>query len=187
MTKYNLSFSADLNPEAAAKLRNRIAQILERMDFDSLTLLFSSVGGSTAESLYLYNFIRALPQPIHMHGVGHIGSSAVPVFLAGHKRTCTPFSRFFFHAYDWGFSGRQLSDRIAEALQLLHSDIELSRDIAARHTSIPPDRLDELYRTAPTPTIITPDEAVKLGIIEEITELNPTGAIQADTVIWTCG
>lgn len=185
MTNYNLAFSDVLYAKQGIYLRSRIAAIFDRDDCESLTILFSSEGGSTDESLSLYNFIRALPRPIHMHAGGHVGSAAIPVFLAGHIRTCTPFSRFFFHAYDWVFEGRQMSDRIAEALQRLNSDIDLSRDIAARHTSIPPDRLEELYRTTPAPTIFTPNEAKDLGIVEEITELNPTGAVQPNTAIWT--
>jgi ATP-dependent protease ClpP protease subunit len=122
-----------------------------------------------------------------MHAIGHVGSMAVPVFLAGHVRTCTPFSRFFFHAYDWGFEGRQMSDRIAEALKRLRSDIQLSREIAERHTRIPADKLDSIYSTSPDPTIFTPNEAKDLGIVENVIELNPTGKAEPNVAIWTTG
>lgn len=103
------------------------------------------------------------------------------------RRTCSPYSRFFFHAYDWGFDGRQMSDRIAEALKRLDSDIKLSRDITQRHTSIPANRLDELYGRAPTPTIFDPTEAKQLGIVDDVLELNPTGAVQPGAAVWTVG
>lgn len=184
---YRLSFNGSLYEQQTNALRNRIAQIFERPDCESLTILFSSEGGSTDQGLALYNHIRALPRPITMHSVGHVGSMAVPVFLAGHKRTCTPFSRFFFHAYDWGFEGRQMSDRIAEALQRLDSDIKLSEEIAKKHTKIPADRLAELYGRTPKPTIFTPEEAKALGIVEDIVELNPTGEPQPNVALWTVG
>jgi ATP-dependent protease ClpP protease subunit len=184
---YRLVFNGMLYETQTNALRGRIATILERQDFESLTILFSSEGGSTDQSLALYNFLRALPLPVHMHGVGHIGSASVPVFLGGHRRTCTPFARFFFHAYDWGFEGRQMSDRIAEALQRLRSDIALSRQIAERHTSLSSERLDQLYATSPTPTIFTPEEARQVRIVEEVLELNPTGAAQANVALWTVG
>lgn len=184
---YRLVFNGLFYEPSANALRNRIATILEKPDFESLSILLSSEGGSTDQGLALYNFIRALPVAIHMHAVGHVGSMAVPVFLAGHKRTCTPFSRFFFHAYDWGFDGRQMTDRIAEALQRLNSDIELSSKIAERHTSIPAKRLAELYGTSPKPTILTPVEAKKCGIVEDIIELNPEGVPQPGVAIWTVG
>jgi ATP-dependent protease ClpP protease subunit len=187
MTQFRLVFNGSIYENAANALRSRIATILERQDCESLTIVFSSEGGSTDQGLALHNFIRALPVPIHIHAVGHVGSTAVPVFLAGHKRTCTPFSRFFFHAYDWGFEGRQMSDRIAEALQRLDSDIKLSRQIVEKFTSIPGETLDTLYRRAPTPTIFTPAEAKDVGIVEDVIELNPTGVMQPNVAVWTVG
>ncbi len=184
---YRLVFNGSIYEASANALRNRIATIFERQDYESLTVLFSSEGGSTDQGLALYNFIRALNRPIHMHAVGHVGSTAILVFLAGHKRTCTPFSRFFFHAYDWGFEGRQMTDRIAEALKRLNSDIDLSRQIVECHTRIPKERLAELYTTAPTPTILTPDEAKQFGLVEAVIELNSTGVTQADVALWTVG
>lgn len=185
MTDFRLVFNGSIYEPQCNALRNRIAQLFERPDCSSLTLVFSSEGGSTDQALALYNFIRILPRPIHVHADGHVGSAAVPVFLAGHTRTCSPHSRFFFHAYDWGFEGRQMTDRIEEALKRLDSDIGLSRDIAAKNTRIGAARLDELYRRTPVPTIFTPDEAKALGIVEDIIELNPTGAIQPGVAVWT--
>jgi len=183
--KYLLAFNGGIYEKQANALRDRIGQILLQADCENLTVLFSSEGGSTDSGLALYNVIRSLPKPIHIHSVGHVGSMAIPVFLAGHKRTCSPQSRFFFHAYDWGFEGRQISDRITEAMQRLTSDIALSKQIAQRHTTIPTNQLDELYRNSPTPTIFSPEQAKAVGIVEDIIELNPTGAAQPNTVMWT--
>lgn len=185
--EYRLVFNGSLYEAQANALRHRIAVIIERPDFQSLTIMFSSEGGSTDQGLSLYNFIRALPIQVHMHASGHVGSMAVPVFLAGHKRTCTPYSRFFFHAYDWSFEGRQMSDRIAEALKRLDSDIKLSREITQRHTKLEAARLDELYGRSPAPTIFTPEEAKEFGIIDGIVELNPNGIIQPNIAVWTVG
>ena len=187
MTAFRLAFNGPLHEASTNALRARIAQILEQEEYESLTVLFSSDGGSTDHGLSLYNYIQSLPTPITMHAVGHVGSMAIPVFLAGHLRTCAPFSRFFFHAYDWGFTGRQMSDRIAEALQRLDSDIKISCDIARKHTNITAEQLDLFYRRAPTPTIFTPQEAKKVGIVDEIVELNPTGAAEPNVAIWTVG
>ncbi len=184
---FRLVFNGLIYEQQANALRHRIAVILERPDCEMLTIVFSSEGGSTDQGLSLYNFIRSLPRDIHMHAVGHVGSMAIPVFLAGRKRTCTPFSRFFFHAYDWGFEGRQMSDRIAEALQRLDSDIKLSSEITQRHTTLSAERLSELYGRAPKPTIFTPEQAKECGIVDEIVELNPTGEIQTNVALWTVG
>ncbi|MFH1158321.1 MAG: ATP-dependent Clp protease proteolytic subunit [Pseudomonadota bacterium] len=185
MTLYRLSFNGILHEQSTNALRNRIVQIIEQSDFESLTIIFASEGGSTDQGLSLYNFLRSLPVPIHMHAVGHVGSMAIPVFLAGHKRTCTPSSRFFFHTYDWGFEGRQEIDRITEALKRLESDIKISNEIVAKHTKIPPEQREKFYNNSPTPTIFTPQVAKEVGIVEEITELNPMGITQPGIVLWT--
>ena len=151
------------------------------------SILFASEGGSTDQALSLHNFIKSLPIAIQMHAVGHVGSSAIPVFLAGHTRTCAPFSRFFFHAYDWGFEGRQMVDRIAEALQRLESDIQIAREIAQRYTRMASDQLDVLYRKAPTPTILTPSQAREVGIVSDILELGIAPDAQVWTVDWKIG
>jgi len=82
-TEYRLTFASYVDLKEANNLRSRIATILERPDFGALTILFSSEGGSTDQSLSLFNFITDLRISIHMHAVGHVGSASVPVFLAG--------------------------------------------------------------------------------------------------------
>jgi ATP-dependent protease ClpP protease subunit len=83
---YRLAFNGFIYEVSANALRHRIASILERNDCETLTILFSSEGGSTDQGLALYNFIRSLPRAISMHAVGHVGSIGVPVFLAGRGR-----------------------------------------------------------------------------------------------------
>lgn len=183
---YRLVFNGSIYEPQANALRARIAQVLEREDCETLTILFSSQGG-TDEGLALCNFINSLPRDIHMHAVGHVGSMAIPVFLAGKPRTCAPFCRFFFHAYDWAFDGRQMSDRIAEALQRLDSDIKLSCEIAQKHTRISAERLASLYGRAPQPTIFTPDQAKECGIVEDIVELRPSRESQGNVALWMVG
>src|SRR5476649_2401176 len=96
-TEFRLVFGSGVNLNEANSLKSRIATILERQDFGRLILLFSSEGGSTDQYLALSNFLSSLPIPLHIHAIGHVGSAGIPVFLAGHKRTCEPLSRFFFH------------------------------------------------------------------------------------------
>jgi len=187
MTDFRLSFNGSIHEPQANALRTRIAQILERQDCESLCVLFSSEGGGTDQSVSLYNFLRHLPRPIHMHAVGHVGSTAIPVFLGGHQRTCAPTARFFFHVYDWGFEGRQTLGRISEAMVRLESDIAAARTIVGERTRIPPERLGEMYRSDPKPTIYTPEEARKVGIVSDILLLNPGGQPEPNVAVWTVG
>lgn len=182
-TEYRLAFDVNIDIDSANNLRGRIATILGKGDFGSLTILFSSEGGSTDHSLELFNFICQLPVAIHMHGMGHIGSAAVPVFLAGTRRTCSPFARFFFHQYDWDFVERQTLHRIDEAVKRLRSDINMARQIIESRTDIPKDVLDALDGGAP-PTIVEPATAQTLRLIEQVCELPKTGSNGMNVAVW---
>jgi ATP-dependent protease ClpP protease subunit len=182
-TEYRLAFGVGINHDSANNLRRRIATILEQANFGSLVILFSSEGGSTDHSLALFNFISQLPVPVHMHGMGHIGSAAVPVFLAATKRTCSPFARFFFHEYDWGFDGRQTLNRIDEAVQRLRSDIQIARNIMTSRAHLPENILESLDGRA-APSIVEPAEAKTLGFVEDILELSKTGANGMNVAAW---
>lgn len=184
--EYRVVFNGSLNQTSANALRRRVAEAVEQDDLDRLTVVFSSEGGSTREGLSLYHFFRALPAPVHMHAAGHVGSAAVSVFLAGHRRTCAPVSRFFFHAFRWSFGdGSHALDQIEEAAQRIVHDGRLAREIAQRHTTIPARDLARLYRQQTQPTIVEPDKAIAWGLVEEIIELNPDGAKQPDVKILT--
>lgn len=80
-----------------------------------------------------------------------------------------------------------MSDRIAEALKRLDSDIQLSLEITKRHTSIPEKRLKDMFGRAPTPTIFTPEEAKAVGIVDNVIELNSSGQAQSNVAVWTVG
>ena len=182
--EYRLVFASDVNLAEANNLRGRICQVLERADFGSLVILFSSAGGSTDQSLALFNFISQLPVPVRMHAVGHVGSAAIPVFLAGSRRTSAPLARFFFHEYDWGFNGRQTLNRIDEAVKRLRGDIELSREIIKTHAQVPDEILETLDGRAPS-AVISPEEAKAFGLVEGVVNLSETGDDGLKVSVWT--
>jgi ATP-dependent protease ClpP protease subunit len=173
-TEFRLAWANGINVDTANHLRTRIAQIIERPDFGSLTLLFSSEGGSTDQALALFSYIVSLPIPVRMHAVGHVGSAANVVFLAGTARTASPFARFFFHEYDWGFAERQTLRRIEEAAKRLRDDIEVSRQIIRSRTQAKDDILASLDGSS-GPVILTLEQAKELGFITEIADLAVDG------------
>ena len=181
---YRLTFATDISVSSANNLRMCIANALVKSDFGSLTVQFASEGGNPDQSRALYNFIRLLPTPIRMHAIGHVGSSGIPVFLAGHRRTCEPTARFFVHEYDWTFVGRQTLQRIDESVQRLPGDIEFARQVIERHTKASPDLLKALDGTAAA-TVLPPEEAKTLGFIDEVCELGNTDADGMPIETWT--
>ncbi|MFZ0066489.1 MAG: hypothetical protein WAK90_09995 [Pseudolabrys sp.] len=81
--------------------------------------------------------------------------------------------------------GGQSYDRILEAAQKLKNEIDLSRKIVEENTRIPADKLAALFRPTAEPTIFNAQEAKQFGLVEAVEEINPSGATQSDTVIWT--
>src|SRR5262249_13181244 len=141
-----------------------------------------SEGGSTDQSVALFNFIRELPVAIHMHAVGHVGSAALPLFLAADKRTSAEQARFFLHEYDWEFGERQTLHRMEEAAKRLRNDIEISKSIIqSRVPDIPAYIIDAIGGEAPA--IINPEEARKLGIVSDVCQLSKSGRI----AVWLSG
>jgi ATP-dependent protease ClpP protease subunit len=63
---YRLAFNGVVHEVSANALRHRIPVILEREDCETLTILFSSEGGSTDQGLALYNFIHSVPRGIFL-------------------------------------------------------------------------------------------------------------------------
>ena len=175
---YRIVFANDIYAEASNILRTRIVWTLEQNDFGTLTIQFSSDGGNTDQALSLYNYIRELPIPVHMHAIGHVGSAAFPLFLAGEKRSAANTSRFFLHEYDWGFTARQTLHRIQEAIERLKNDIKLTKDIISeRAPMIPKCMVDAISGDAP-PIIVEPARAKELEIISDVGELPKAGPIK---------
>ncbi|SEF15221.1 hypothetical protein SAMN05444161_9219 [Rhizobiales bacterium GAS191] len=158
--------------------------MLEQKDFGSLTVIFSSPGGNTQEGLNLYSFFRSLPVRVRGHAAGHVGSMGIPAFLGAHYRTMSKFSRFFFHPYDWTFPHENvLPERLLEANVHLAGDRDLSRQIVQGNSNLGADFLDRAYGTSTE--IMTAQEALAAGLVQEIVELNDTGERQPNVKAWT--
>jgi ATP-dependent protease ClpP protease subunit len=170
--------------QQVAHYRNQIAQIIERPDFGELTLLLSSEGGSTDQSVAFYNFLRQLPVPVHIHATGHVGSAANIVYQAGHRRTAATFSRFFFHQYDWGFDQRQTFRGLEEAVQRLQADIGMAQSILKEHTRLTDEFLAALDGQS-EPKILNPAQAVGHGVADQVLDLPKKRDDDLQVQVWT--
>lgn len=183
LNNFRLTFSDAISNQSCNHFKNRVATMLERPDFGSLTVLFSSEGGSTDQSISLYNFIRQLPVSISIHAVGHVGSAANIVYLAADQRTAAPHSRFFFHEYDWGFDGRQTLHRINEAVERLRSDMDLACKVIESRTQLPAE-LMRAVRGETGPLVLEPGEAVRRGLAQRVCDLPQAGPDYL-VAVWT--
>lgn len=181
---YRLVFNGPLKATPGNALRARVASVLEQEDFESLTILFSTEGGDTREGLALYNFLRSLPRPVHMHACGHVDSMGVPVFLAGATRTCSPASRFYFHPFAWSFDSSQRLDALDDVGERMLNDVLSARRIVAERANVPAELVETLYGRGAMPAVADPERAVEWGLVTSIEELNPKGEAQAGVSVW---
>jgi ATP-dependent Clp protease protease subunit len=64
---------------------------------DAIYLAFSSLGGYTADGIFLYNHLRSMPIPVTIHATGNIASVAVAIFSGAETRLCSRHVLFMVH------------------------------------------------------------------------------------------
>lgn len=80
-------------PISVEKIRRRLSV----STFDHLHIRISSTGGSSDEGLRLYEYLRALPQPISVIARGQCFSAALDILAAGSYRLATPDTVLLLH------------------------------------------------------------------------------------------
>lgn len=172
--EYRLAFEGSIGLAEANALRARICEILAKPDFGSLTIMFSSSGGSAGQSLALYNFIIQLPVSVRMHAVGAVESGGVTVFLSGSTRTCSPWSKFYFHEYTWALNGAQTLGQLDDTAKRLRSDVELAKEVLSARTAAPAEILGTLDGKCP-PITVSPVDAKRFGLVDDVLDLKEQG------------
>ena len=84
------------------------ANLANKRDYDHLTLIINSPGGSVNAAFAIIDAIRGSAIPVHTIGLGMIGSCGLLTFIAGAKghRTLTPNTSILSHQWSWGSYGK---------------------------------------------------------------------------------
>jgi ATP-dependent Clp protease, protease subunit len=186
--EFRLTFNGEITAQSTNAMRHRIATILEQKEFGSLTILFSSFGGQPREGVALYHFIAQLPVPVHIHNMGHVESAAIPIYLAGKRRTAEVISRFLFHSYNWTFgpAAVRLPD-INEASKQLSNEANLTVEIIKKECKVPNDIVGLIGADAtPGTRLVDVTEAKTFGLVHEIGGL-AAPAPGWQVAVWTVG
>jgi len=165
-----LSFVGPIAYPATKILRNACCQAINS-GAKQLTLLISSPGGTTVEGFALYHFLRSLPLELTTHNIGSIESIANIVFISGSKRFSCSNTRFMFHDFSWTYGQQETLDRdqMKQRAQSLDADAKQFIEIFKLHTALTDEQFDTL-QLLHQPTIVAPDRAKEMGIIQEITD-----------------
>jgi ATP-dependent Clp protease protease subunit len=138
-------------------------------------VLFHSAGGTVADGIALYNYLRALPLELHLYNGGTVASVAVISFLGAQHRYVSTHATFMIHktyapAALFSSSAAANAARLRGITQSLEIDDARTRGIIKTHTSLTDERLDEHLLTE---VPFDANEAMQCGLVGSIREFTP--------------
>lgn len=140
-----------------------------------IVLCLSSPGGSVSDGVYLYNHIRALRTELTIHVTGSALSIAVAIMAGAPIRLASKYAQFMIHGTTFGPMNERLSgERLSSLYKGALVEDERTDAILRERTKLPEEMLKaKLSRE----TYLSPEEALKFGLIHEIREFAiPEGA-----------
>ncbi len=130
-----------------------------------ISFYINSPGGSVSAGLAMYDTMRYVRPQISTMCIGMAASMGSLLLTAGDKdmRFSLPNSRIMVHQPSAGFQG-QASDIERHAKDILDMKRRLN-EIYVEHTG---NDYDTIERTLDRDTFMTPEEAVKFGLIDKV-------------------
>ncbi|MBD0380207.1 ATP-dependent Clp protease proteolytic subunit [Paenibacillus sedimenti] len=131
-----------------------------------IDLIINSNGGSVYDGLALINVIDNSKTPVHTYVYGLAASMSLLIAASGHKRYAGRLSTFMYHSVSNHIGGQfeRLKNRLdeTERLQTIYDEYLISK------TKF---RLEDLKNVQEHQRdwFISPEEALELGIVDEIT------------------
>jgi ATP-dependent Clp protease protease subunit len=168
-----IKFFAQVNQNSANQLMALIDQKVQQQ-YDKLTLLLSTPGGSVFHGLSIHNYLMGIPMEVETHNFGSVDSIGVVIYSAGKIRYSAPDARFLLHPVAAGLNGQLEAEKIEEVLKGVRIDtINIARTIAKATVNSEDDIVAKIRQR----TTLSPEEAKDFGLVHEIkTELFPKGA-----------
>lgn len=168
-------FGKPLSADTATALIGAFRTLVSERDanqsrlWDHIYLTIACGGGDVIGAFGAYNELRALPISITTHNVGAVDSSAIMLMMTGAQRLASRASAFFFHQTAWTFpaQGQLASTTINDATKWLRSYEGMMAEAVEERTHIPKA---EVLRMMHEGTSLSPDEALKLGLIDSVKE-----------------
>jgi ATP-dependent protease ClpP protease subunit len=147
-----------------------LTQLREKISNDctNIDLAIQSPGGSVPIALALANLLLSLPCQITTHNIGNVDSAALIIFAAGTKRICSPEAMFATHPISKNVDGIQTIDTLASLIKEIEEDTRRVAEFIARQTQKEPPSTWRALMSKPH--IISPDEALQIGLIHRIQE-----------------
>lgn len=136
-----------------------------------LNLIITSPGGDLNAAFAIIDTMRGSAIPIRTIGLGQIASAGLMIFIAGAKgkRLLTPNTSILSHQYSWGAFGKE-HELFATVKEF---DLTTKKMIAhyKKCCGLSEAKIKELL-LPPQDMWLSPLEAKKLGLCDEVKELN---------------
>lgn len=138
---------------------------------DMLNLIITSPGGDLNAAFAVIDTMRGSAIPIRTIGLGQIASAGLMIFIAGDKgkRVLTPNTSILSHQYTWGAFGKE-HELFATVKEF---DLTTKKMIAhyKKCTGLSESKIREIL-LPPQDMWLSPTEAKKLGICDDVKELS---------------
>lgn len=136
-------------------------------DRQPIKIFIDSGGGDLCATLTMIDAIQASKTPIWTINIGAAYSGGFFTFISGHKRFVYPHATFLYHEGSTMNSGD--AGKFRNFAEFYDKQLQMLKDITLKYTNIS----EELYESKKRDDWwITADEALELGICDEIWELN---------------
>lgn len=150
-------------------ISNVIAQLLHlaNVNHNPIHLVVSTYGGSVDEMFSLYDTIKFLPCPVHTVGLGKIMSAGVLILSTGvkGKRLMGASGRIMVHSVTGGVYGNVFeAENQTKEQRRLH---DLMVATLSKETKMSKKHVEQIMDER-VDRFLTPQEAVKLGIVDKI-------------------
>lgn len=138
---------------------------------DLLNLIITSPGGDLNAAFAVIDAMRGSAIPIRTIGLGQIASAGLMIFIAGQKgnRVLTPNTSILSHQYSWGAFGKE------HELFATVKEFDLTTKKMIQHykkcIGLTEAKIREVL-LPPQDIWLSPIEAKKLGICDEVKELS---------------
>lgn len=128
-------------------------------------LILSSYGGECYTGWGLLDYLDIYDAPIYTYSLGKTFSMAFQILLKGDKRFAYANSMMMYHQGSSGLYGK--TQDVKEDFQEMERQEIQFENMTMALTNIPQEKIDEV-REKKINWYITPDEALRYGIIDEI-------------------
>lgn len=168
-----ISFNSQINSETSSALMAVMSNAVNE-GHDEIHFMLNTPGGTVADGIATYNFIRSLPAQVIAYNMGTVDSIGNVLYQVGEKRICAKASSFMFHGVGFDVNNTRFElKQLNEKVQNIKNDQDKISKIMVKHTRLNMRDVNDLFLEM---AFLKADEAVDRGIADEVRDIHlPSG------------